>query len=167
MKYDIPDNKGTYSLLLYADSDKSIKVGSLGKLKIKKGYYVYIGSAFGPGGLKARIGRHLKKSKKLRWHIDYLRKATDIVDIKFSTDNEKLECSWAAKLVKDGGITPFKGFGSSDCKCPSHLFYFKTRLELLTALDMKRVMSVKAKTELKRFKGRLNWEGNLEKMRTD
>ena len=66
MKFDIPDNKGTYCLLLHSDADKSIKVGALGKLNIQKGYYVYIGSAFGPGGLKARIGRHIKKTKKLR-----------------------------------------------------------------------------------------------------
>ena len=127
MKFDIPDNKGTYCLLLYADSDRDIRVGALGRFNIKKGYYVYIGSAFGPGGLKARIGRHIKKTKKLRWHIDYLRKATHIVDIKFSTDSEKLECKWAANLAENGGTNPFKGFGSSDCKCFSHLFYFEKK----------------------------------------
>lgn len=124
MKFEIPDNKGTYCLLLYADSIHNIKVGALGKLNIKKGYYVYIGSAFGPGGLKARIGRHLKKSKKLRWHIDYLRKVTEIIDIKYSTEKNRLECQWAANFAENGGITPFKGFGSSDCKCYSHLFFF-------------------------------------------
>ena len=128
MTFEIPESQGTYCLLLYADSEKSIKVGALGPLKIKKGYYVYIGSAFGPGGLKARISRHIKKSKKIRWHIDYLRKATEIVDIKFSTDKKRLECKWAAKFAENGGETPFKNFGSSDCKCFSHLFYFENKI---------------------------------------
>jgi Uri superfamily endonuclease len=130
MKLEIPDSTGTYSLLLYSDFCKKIKVGSLGNLEIKKGYYVYIGSAFGPGGLKSRIGRHLKKNKKLRWHIDYLRKVTEIIDIKFSTDTQRLECEWAAKFAENGGTAPFKGFGSSDCKCFSHLFYFKKKIDL-------------------------------------
>jgi len=128
MKYDLPSSSGTYALILYACSKKLIEVGKLGEVDLKKGYYIYIGSAFGPGGLKARVGRHLQENKKLRWHIDYLREVSKIIDVKYSTDSRKLECKWAADLAKNGGITPFKGFGSSDCKCFSHLFYFKDKI---------------------------------------
>lgn len=130
----LPSLSGTYVLILFAKNEFNVAVGKLGNFKIKKGYYVYVGSAFGPGGLKARVGRHLKKSKKLRWHIDYIRAETEIVDIHFSTSNEKLECQWAANLAENGGETPFKGFGSSDCKCTSHLFYFEEKFPVLLAL---------------------------------
>ncbi len=124
---NFPIAPGSYALLLHSSADKKIKIGKLGEFLIKKGYYVYIGSAFGPGGLKAIIGRHLKKNKKLRWHIDYLRKVTGIVDIKYSTSKEKLECRWAEELAEKGAIIHCKGFGASDCKCNSHLFYFESK----------------------------------------
>ena len=49
-----------------------ILVGRLGALPVEPGFYVYVGSAFGPGGLERRVGRHATTEKKHRWHIDYL-----------------------------------------------------------------------------------------------
>jgi len=43
------------------------------KLDLLPGYYIYIGSAFGPGGVRARMLRHLRADKPKHWHIDYLR----------------------------------------------------------------------------------------------
>ena len=50
-----------------------IVVGRLGVIQAERGYYVYVGSALGSGGLAARVGRHCRREKRLRWHVDYLR----------------------------------------------------------------------------------------------
>ena len=63
---------GTYALILVSSSDRWIEIGKLGKFLIQPGYYVYAGSAFGPGGLKARIAHHMRISQRPHWHIDYL-----------------------------------------------------------------------------------------------
>ncbi|MCP3956130.1 MAG: DUF123 domain-containing protein, partial [Desulfobacterales bacterium] len=90
--------------------------------------YVYTGSALGPGGLAARIGRHLKPSKKFHWHIDYLRRFAEVEEIWYTIHLGKLECRWAKLFQKTRGariICP--GFGSSDCRCDTHLFHFKRK----------------------------------------
>jgi len=93
-----------------------IKVGKLGTFTFKKGYYVYIGSA--PSD--ARIRRHLRKDKKKHWHIDYLLDHGTIVNIYVSNIPE---CKLAERL---NGKVVVKKFGSTDCKCDSHLKYFET-----------------------------------------
>ena len=63
---------GSYILLLDLDNNLEIPVGKLGNISFQKGHYVYVGSAL--NGLDARIKRHLRKHKKIHWHIDYLLK---------------------------------------------------------------------------------------------
>ena len=123
---DIPSSSGTYALVLELAESAEITVGKLGTFEFQPGYYIYVGSAFGPGGLNARIGRHLKKRKKLKWHIDYLREYAEITGVKFAESAENEECGWAAQFAEDGGIFPVKGFGSSDCRCFSHLLFFRS-----------------------------------------
>ena len=115
---------GTYILVIKVDRSKKTEVGRIGKFNIDRGYYFYIGSAHGPGGIRARILRHLKRYKKKHWHIDYLRKEGSIVAIVIKYSKKKMECSWASKLGSYPALsTPINGFGSSDCSCPSHLFF--------------------------------------------
>ena len=52
------DAPGTYALLLRASKEQTIEVGALGAMPVRPGMYVYVGSAFGSGGLQARVGRH-------------------------------------------------------------------------------------------------------------
>ncbi len=118
--------KGSYLLLLQTKRKCIITAGKLGKFQVSPGFYVYCGSAFGPGGLEARIGRHLREEKKLRWHIDYLRAVVENASAYFQ-ENENVECRYAKALMQSGGSIPLKGFGSSDCRCESHLIYFPTR----------------------------------------
>ena len=125
---NIPPHPGTYAIIMKLANFAEITVGKLGTFNFQSGYYTYIGSAFGPGGLKARVGRHLKSSKKLKWHIDYLREYMDVVDVKFTVSTDKKECLWAANLAENGGVNPVKGLGSSDCKCVSHLFYAEEKM---------------------------------------
>lgn len=121
----IPSDPGTYILILKADLYHDLIVGKKGPIKIRPGFYGYAGSAMGPGGLGARIGRHMKKKKLMRWHIDYLRRHMDLFQIWYTLGNKKLECRWAKGLIRIGGTPLEPGLGASDCKCRSHVFYFE------------------------------------------
>ncbi len=105
-----------YFIILKLDDDREIEVGKLGKIDFKKGYYIYVGSA--KRGFSKRIQRHLKKNKKLWWHIDYLTIKADVIEVFKSEADEHKLAELASKFYE--GI---KGFGSSDCRCYSHLFY--------------------------------------------
>ena len=52
---DLPDEKGTYVLIASVPQMKRLGIGQLGEFDIVPGYYAYVGSAFGAGGLYARI----------------------------------------------------------------------------------------------------------------
>ncbi|MCM8792180.1 MAG: GIY-YIG nuclease family protein [Candidatus Omnitrophica bacterium] len=110
----------TYLLLIKLYKDIKKKIGVLGILYFKKGLYLYIGSA--KKNFRARIERHLLKKKRMFWHIDYLLslRHTKIKHI-WVTDKNK-ECYMAGFLYKKG-YSFVNGFGSSDCNCPSHLFF--------------------------------------------
>ena len=116
---------GTYALVMACSSDLKVEVGKLGSLRLQSGFYVYVGSAFGPGGLKARIAHHVKISERPHWHIDYLRPALDLTEIWFTHDSRHREHQWVGVLASLRGATvPISGFGASDCRCNSHLFFF-------------------------------------------
>jgi Uri superfamily endonuclease len=53
---------------------KRLSVGRLGEFDLVPGFYAYVGSAFGLGGLRARIGHHPESTAEPHWHIDYLLK---------------------------------------------------------------------------------------------
>ncbi len=107
-----------------------ITVGKLGDIDFKNGYYVYVGSAL--GGLRQRLKRHLKREKKKRWHIDYLLEHAKVESIFVWLSKKGIEDKIACKLMKK--FDYINGFGSSDSKCKSHLFYSKDKDQLVTAL---------------------------------
>jgi len=116
--------KGVYLLVINLGKNSRIKVGKLGKITFNKGSYVYVGSAL--NSLQARIARHLKSKKKLRWHIDYLLASPNAeIGMVITKQTEKrIECKVNEIVQKFGELV--EGFGCSDCKCKSHLTYFKT-----------------------------------------
>jgi len=121
--------KGSYILVVKLRSGCKIKVGSLGKIFFSKGYYCYAGSAFGKTVyLEKRLERYgrLNRQKKgnLHWHIDYflINPAAKIVAAKIFP-NKDVECEVFRNLAEISKVV--KNFGSSDCKCEGHLFYFK------------------------------------------
>ncbi|ABN70508.1 protein of unknown function DUF123 [Staphylothermus marinus F1] len=127
-KYDIPKSKGYYVLFINVGKACRITTRSGKKFNIKPGIYVYLGSAFGRGGLYSRIMRHLRKRKKLFWHIDYLLTCKQVEIIEYLT----IECSKNKCIDYESFISrtltnmfePIKGFGCSDKpKDTSHLFY--------------------------------------------
>ena len=117
-------DKGVYVLLLQSDTC-SVTVGGLGIIRFHPGWHAYVGSAQGPGGF-ARVVRHIRvnreKNRNPRWHIDYLLLSPffHIARVYCIKTDQKIECS--VSHFMDGRVV--SGFGSSDCSCPGHLFYY-------------------------------------------
>jgi len=131
--------KGIYILVISISKNIRIGIGALGSKNFEKSLYVYVGSA--QKHLEKRIERHLKKAKKKFWHIDYLldNDAVEVLEV-FCKEAEKLdECKIAKKICAKG--IPIKGFGSSDCKCASHLFKVKDYEFLLEFMHKTRMHS--------------------------
>jgi len=128
---------GTYALIISSSSKEIINVGKLGKLKLQKGYYVYVGSALDPGGLKARIKYHNRLSTKPHWHIDYLKPFVKITEVWYSDDIHSNEHNWANIFINySDAFIPLNRFGASDCKCKSHLFYLYKKPSLKKFNDL-------------------------------
>ncbi len=116
--------RGTYALFLQLDHDTPITVGRLGTFHFPAGYYIYVGSALGSGGLSARLARHYRQHKRLHWHIDYLLAHARIVGVETETSGKRLECAWAQKWLDTPGAQEIAlHFGASDCVCSTHLIY--------------------------------------------
>jgi Uri superfamily endonuclease len=110
----------TYQLLIDVARPLPRTIGALGEFDFPAGCYVYTGSA--KQNFEARVARHLRKEKTLRWHIDYLLTAPEVavLDVRRTTEPE-------CKLNQNaGGKVLIPGFGASDCRagCGSHLRYF-------------------------------------------
>ncbi len=115
-------NSGIYLLVIELKDDLRIRVGSLGEIEFKKGIYCYVGSA--QKNLIQRLKRHLRKDKKLHWHIDYFLKHAKIKRIFVSRLNKEYESIIAKEMEKT--FPYIKNFGNSDAKDrndESHLFY--------------------------------------------
>ena len=114
----------TYIVILKSHQHTEINVGKSLSLLLQQGYYLYIGSAFGPGGVASRIKHHTSKVTRPHWHLDYLRLYTEVIEVWFSYDEIKRECQWASIMNSIGeDYSPIKGFGATDCTCPTHLMY--------------------------------------------
>ncbi|MDR0690070.1 MAG: DNA/RNA nuclease SfsA [Spirochaetaceae bacterium] len=115
-------NRGNYLILLKIPISTEIITGALGPRLYAPGWYVYAGSA--RKNLSARVNRHLRKNRKQKhWHLDYLTPQAETIKALPIRSYRNLECS-LAKALDDLGGTAIPGFGCSDCRCKSHLFYF-------------------------------------------
>lgn len=121
----LPTAKGTYVLLFHCTEEHICQLGRLGKHEITVGDYLYIGSAFGPGGLAARLKHHIQPSPKPHWHIDYLKAQLCLKEIWYSSDPQRREDEWVKVMAeRRGARCPIPGFGASDSRSLSHLFHF-------------------------------------------
>jgi Uri superfamily endonuclease len=95
------------------------------------GSYAYVGSALGPGGLAARLNRHILPAdkKRLHWHIDFLLCHANLQAIAWSTYANQNECDWATALEQLGQRGPNR-FGASDCRCSGHLIQFQGEITI-------------------------------------
>ena len=117
-------DKGVYCLLLECTDNRWIRIGALGYRDFVPGWYIYVGSALGIGGL-SRVSRHIRfyreQYRKPKWHIDYLMADTAVRlrEVISAATEKYLECALAASIGWDG----VPAFGCSDCDCATHLFY--------------------------------------------
>lgn len=122
----LPSDPGSYALRLRLPAAASCVVGRLGLVIFPAGEYIYLGSARGPGGIRARLQHHFREVGKPHWHLDALRPFAEITGGWYAIDPGPLECEWSQALGVLPGVTvPVPGFGASDCKrgCPAHLLY--------------------------------------------
>ncbi|MHA1538310.1 MAG: GIY-YIG nuclease family protein [Alphaproteobacteria bacterium] len=117
----IPNAPGAYILYFNIRAPLRLDISALDFPLLAPGIHAYCGSARGPGGLRARIARHLRPDKSLHWHIDRLTAGGRVNAIAYTYDGS--ECALLARLLAGAGASiPIPGFGSSDCRrCPSHL----------------------------------------------
>lgn len=118
---------GTYLLWMVAGSALKLDVGRLGAVALPAGHYAYVGSAFGPGGIAARVRHHLRIKQRVHWHIDYLRRILAVDVVWYTHDPARREHDWAQALRDLGGSVEVPRFGASDCACASHLLAFARR----------------------------------------
>ena len=122
----LPKDKGSYLLVFRMRQPHTIRVGKLTETRFAAGYYVYVGSAFGPGGLQARLRHHLTFSERCHWHLDYLRPVLHFEYLYLSRETESREHDWAAVLQQlEGAEVPVRDLGATDCSCNAHFFYFQ------------------------------------------
>lgn len=109
-----------YIAVFYLPIGRHITVGKLGRFAFRKGFYFYVGSA--QRNLSARLERHSKKIKPLRWHIDYLSTKARMLGAMTTAGPRRRECELAEKLAGMYELA-IPRFGASDCRCGGHLFY--------------------------------------------
>ncbi|HMA05960.1 MAG TPA: DUF123 domain-containing protein [Methanomicrobiales archaeon] len=137
-------DKGIYALV-FRNRSCRLTIGSLGEVRFRRGWHVYVGSARGPGGL-ARVRRHrrlsIARDRAPKWHVDHLLVSPffSLHAIVCGPTGKDLECSLAGAL--GGGCVP--SFGSGDCACEGHLFYRpkdpgKEIMEAMAGLGLKPV----------------------------
>ena len=112
---------GAYLLAIRLQKSVRLEAGALAGKKLGPGIYLYAGSAYGPGGLAARVKRHFRQNKKHQWHVDALTMRADQLAA-YPVENGK-ECVLVERVLAAGGFrTAMDGFGSTDCStCKSHL----------------------------------------------
>ena len=124
------DSAGSYVLILRLPMATSLEVGRLGLREFSPGYYAYVGSAM--GGLKRRLRRYVSARRTTRWHVDYLTELAAIGTIAVFEARQRLECRIAEALTCE--FSSVKGFGCSDCACPSHLFFSTTEADMIAGV---------------------------------
>jgi len=113
------DRPVSYQLHIAVARPLNLTIGRHGHFFFPAGNYVYTGSA--RRHLEARIARHLRAEKTLRWHIDWLLAAPG-VRVSAVIRSKLAEC---VLNQRTGGTILVRGFGASDCRkeCASHLLY--------------------------------------------
>ena len=135
--------RGSYALFLQLPEAICLAVGRLGTFNFHAGVYVYLGSANGPGGLRARLAHHARIAAHPHWHLDYFRPYARItgglVEEGTWPGALPLECAWSQQLLRLPGVRPAApGFGSADCRsgCPAHLLWQPNDLQIPDMLQL-------------------------------
>lgn len=136
-----PAEPGAYVLLVELGAQLVVAAGRGRVATLAPGRYLYCGSAKGPGGLRARLARHMRRDKKPHWHIDQLTEAGAVLGA-WATPGGS-ECALVARLAHLP--VPLEGFGSSDCpRCRSHLLHWPAGTDIPLVAPMRRDASFAA-----------------------
>lgn len=124
----LPAAPGAYVLLFHAARPLAFRAGALGAVELPPGWLMYVGSARGPGGLAARVGRHLSGGGRPRWHVDFLVRALPPREAWFAAVAAPREAAWTRAVAGLPGVAPVApGFGASDSGARTHLFHARRR----------------------------------------
>jgi Uri superfamily endonuclease len=125
---------GTYVVIYHLPKAASrLTIGALGIFDFPAGYYAYLGSAFGSGGVRKRTHRHLTTVTPRKWNVDHLKPLCTPVAVWWTHDRDKVEFDWAEVLEEmasaseevPGASVPAPRFGAADNKqAEAHLFRF-------------------------------------------
>ena len=122
----LPAVTGAYALILDVPDTLALSRPRRGRDVLSAGWYIYAGSARGPGGIRARLARHMRQDKAVHWHIDQVtaRKGTRMWAAPLP---DRTECDLVSDLTVSGRfVATHPGFGSSDCKhCTAHLLMWR------------------------------------------
>ena len=111
--------KGSYILVIELTDEQTIALSRPPNIRFSGRYYASFVSALGTFILDKRL--YSKGARRPHWHIDYLLAKASISDIILAETTERVECTIAQSLKRQLEAIP--GFGASDCKCGSHLFF--------------------------------------------
>lgn len=111
---------GLYIAVFSLDAGRRIRVGRLGTFRFQPGVYYYVGSA--RRNRQARLARHARRDKPLRWHLDYLSTQARMLGAILVDQDDWSECALAAGLSEHLALAVPR-FGASDCRCPGHLLF--------------------------------------------
>jgi sugar fermentation stimulation protein A len=115
---------GVYAIAFHLMRREQLQVGRLGSFVFEPGLYVYVGSA--QRNLTARLRRHARRRKRRHWHIDYLAAKARALSAWTFNGPKSQECR-IARVLASRLSAPVRGFGCSDCRCHTHLFYLPLR----------------------------------------
>jgi sugar fermentation stimulation protein A len=137
--------RGTYTIIVECGFEGYLAFGRLGEARLRKGRYLYTGSALGRGAtsLERRLERHGRRSKKRKWHIDYLTSKPDcgVAGVVYLVSRKRLECKVNRAISKELKLSPLlPKIGASDCNCEGHLL--GPEFHLSKAALMRRLVSI-------------------------
>ena len=69
---EAPSLPGAYAMAIEVADAVAVTLSGRPPITLPAGRHLYCGSAKGPGGLKARLSRHMRRGKSSRWHVDQL-----------------------------------------------------------------------------------------------
>ncbi|MCD6428457.1 MAG: GIY-YIG nuclease family protein [Desulfurococcales archaeon] len=120
--------KVSYVLVINVLKEVTISIKSLGTVVFEPGTYIYIGSANVKNPL-ARVLRHFKRNKRVKWHIDYLTSAPEArVTTAIVCYGLTEEAIYSTISQLEFVSVTVRGFGSTDCrKHATHLFKLERR----------------------------------------
>ncbi len=117
----LPTQAGAYLLLVKLAAPVCVTLAKRPNSRLSAGWYAYAGSAYGPGGIHARVARHFRTDKPVRWHIDQLTQVA--LELWAAPAPGGNECTLLQAMHAEPGVMlSVRGFGSSDCRrCGTHL----------------------------------------------